>query len=81
MTIALDSAGQRSRAVALARRVNLAVIVLIVFYLAVGLLQPSYLEPAGIMNFLRRAAPLAILACGRCSFSSAAASTSPSDRW
>jgi len=65
MTIALDDGSDRSRAVALARRVNFAVVVLLVFYLAVGFLQPSYLEPAGIMSFLRRAAPLAILASGQ----------------
>jgi ribose transport system permease protein len=65
MTIALQDSSERSRVVALARRVNFAVVVLLVFYLAVGFLQPSYLEPAGIMNFLRRAAPLAILASGQ----------------
>jgi ribose transport system permease protein len=65
MTIALDDGSRRSRAVAFARRINVAVVVLLVFYLAVGLLQPSYLEPPGIMNFLRRAAPLAILASGQ----------------
>jgi ribose transport system permease protein len=65
MTIALEDGSERSRAVAFARRVNFAVVVLLVFYLAVGFLQPSYLEPAGIMNFLRRAAPLAILASGQ----------------
>jgi ribose transport system permease protein len=65
MTIALEDGSERSRAVAFARRVNLAVVVLLVFYLAVGFLQPSYLEPTGIMSFLRRAAPLAILAAGQ----------------
>jgi ribose transport system permease protein len=65
MTIALEDGNERSRAVAFARRVNFAVVVLLVFYLAVGFLQPSYLEPAGIMNFLRRAAPLAILSSGQ----------------
>ena len=65
MTIALEEGRERSRALALARRINFAVVVLVLFYLAVGFLQPSYLEPAGIMNFLRRAAPLAILASGQ----------------
>ncbi len=62
MTLALKAHAQRP---ALARRVNLAVVVFLVFYLVIGFLQPAYLEPAGIMNFLRRAAPLAILAAGQ----------------
>ena len=65
MSIALDEAGQWHRAAAVVRRVNLAVVVLLIFYVAIGILQPTYLEPAGVMNFLRRAAPLAILACGQ----------------
>jgi len=64
MTIALRDIAERPGA-ALVRRINLAVVVFLVFYLAVGLLQPNYLEPAGAMNFLRRAAPLAILAAGQ----------------
>jgi ribose transport system permease protein len=39
--------------------------VFLALYVAVGLLQPNYLEPGGVMNFLRRAAPLAILASGQ----------------
>jgi ribose transport system permease protein len=46
-------------------RLNLAVVVFLALYVAIGLLQPTYLEPAGAMNFLRRAAPLAILASGQ----------------
>ena len=65
MTVALDESRQTSRAVAAVRRINVAVVVFLVLYLAVGLLQPAYLEPAGVMNFLRRAAPLAILASGQ----------------
>jgi ribose transport system permease protein len=65
MTIALKEIGPRSRAVAAVRRINVAVVVFLAFYLAIGLLQPAYLEPAGVMNFLRRAAPLAILASGQ----------------
>ena len=65
MTVALDESRQTSRAVAAVRRINVAVVVFLVLYLAVGLLQPNYLEPAGMMNFLRRAAPLAILASGQ----------------
>ncbi len=65
MTVALDDAKPASRAGAFVRQINLAVVVLVVFYGLVGAIQPSYLEPAGAMNFLRRAAPLAILASGQ----------------
>jgi ribose transport system permease protein len=65
MTVAIQARRERARAVALVRRVNLAVVVFLALYIAVGLLQPTYLEPAGAMNFLRRAAPLAILASGQ----------------
>lgn len=65
MTLALDEARRRSRAIDAARRINIAAVVFLVFYLAVGLLQSTYLEPAGVMNFLRHAAPLAILASGQ----------------
>ncbi len=65
MTVAIHGGRERARAFALARRVNLAVVVFLALYLVVGLLQPNYLEPAGTMNFLRRAAPLAILASGQ----------------
>ena len=64
MTIALKEHAGRP-GTSLVRRINLALVVFLVFYLAIGLLQPSYLEPAGAMNFLRRAAPLAILAAGQ----------------
>jgi ribose transport system permease protein len=65
MTVAIQGWHERARAVALVRRVNFAVVVFLALYIAVGFLQPTYLEPAGAMNFLRRAAPLAILASGQ----------------
>jgi ribose transport system permease protein len=65
MTLALDEKRPPSWATAAVRRINLAVVVFLAFYLAIGLLQPNYLEPAGMMNFLRRAAPLTILASGQ----------------
>jgi ribose transport system permease protein len=55
----------RTWASAVARRLNVAVIIFIVLYAGVGFLQPSYLEPLGFMNFVRRTAPLAILASGQ----------------
>ena len=65
MILALRKDRPKSRALTLAGKVNIAVIVLIALYLAIGITQPTYLEPAGVMNFLRRAAPLAILASGQ----------------
>ncbi|MBN9019074.1 MAG: ABC transporter permease [Rhizobiales bacterium] len=47
------------------RKINIAVIVFVILYAGIAILQPNYLEPAGIMNFLRRATPLAVLACGQ----------------
>lgn len=49
----------------LLRRANIAVLVFIVLYAAIIALQPAYAEPAFFMNFLRRVAPLAILAIGQ----------------
>jgi ribose transport system permease protein len=65
MTLTLKVNRPKSRVLTLAGRVNIAVIVLIALYLAISVRQPIYLEPAGLMNFLRRAAPLAILASGQ----------------
>jgi ribose transport system permease protein len=65
MTSLAANALRPTRVVALARYVNVAVIVFIILYACVGFLQPSYLEPTGFMNFLRRSAPLAILATGQ----------------
>ena len=65
MTIALKETRQGQAFAHVARRINVALVVFLLFYLVIGLLQPNYLEPAGAMNFLRRAAPLAILAAGQ----------------
>ena len=65
MTIALKENRQGQAFAHVARRINVALVVFLLFYLAIGLLQPNYFEPAGAMNFLRRAAPLAILAAGQ----------------
>ncbi|HLJ72674.1 MAG TPA: ABC transporter permease [Roseiarcus sp.] len=65
MTLALDRNRPGTRALALARKINVAIVVFLLLYLAIGLRQPTYLEPAGVMNFLRRAAPLAILSSGQ----------------
>lgn len=47
------------------RQVHLSLIVLLALYAAIVVLQPSYIEPASILNFLRRSAPLVVLACGQ----------------
>ena len=65
MTIALKETRQGQAFAHVARRINVALVVFLLFYVVIGLLQPNYLEPAGAMNFLRRAAPLAILAAGQ----------------
>jgi ribose transport system permease protein len=65
MILALRKDRSKWRALALLGKVNIAVIVLIALYLLISIRQPIYLEPAGVMNFLRRAAPLAILASGQ----------------
>jgi ribose transport system permease protein len=65
MTMALPEAGRPRRPLDLLRHVNVGVAIFVVLFALVALKQHSYLEPAGFMNFLRRAAPLAILAAGQ----------------
>lgn len=48
-----------------ARGINVGVVVFLVLYGAIATLQPGYFEVTGLLNFLRRAAPLIILACGQ----------------
>ncbi|NKJ94729.1 ABC transporter permease [Rhizobium leguminosarum bv. viciae] len=45
--------------------INVALVIFLVLYAAIAIIQPNYLEAGLFMNFLRRAAPLAILACGQ----------------
>ena len=45
--------------------VNSGLVIFVALYAAIAFLQPNYLEPGLFMNFLRRAAPLVILACGQ----------------
>ena len=61
-----DAAVSR-RCAALARlgRINPIFFVLAALILAIIAMNPSFVEPFGYMNFLRRAAPLAILAAGQ----------------
>ena len=44
---------------------NAGLVIFVVLYAAIAVVQPNYLEPGLFMNFLRRAAPLLILACGQ----------------
>ncbi|MFW6068780.1 MAG: ABC transporter permease [Chloroflexota bacterium] len=53
------------RALAAARGIPAIYVVFILLFLGVGYLNPSFLEPSGFFNFLRRAAPLAILTAGQ----------------
>lgn len=45
--------------------VNAGLVIFLALYAGIVFLQPNYLEPGLFMNFLRRAAPLVILACGQ----------------
>lgn len=45
--------------------INAGLVIFVALYAAIAFLQPNYLEPGLFMNFLRRAAPLVILACGQ----------------
>ena len=65
MTIALPDTAAVPRVGSLSRHINSGVVIFIVLFAAVALKQPSYIEPAGFMLFLRRAAPLAVLASGQ----------------
>jgi len=65
MTIALDATPPRPRKAGLTRHLNVGVVIFLLLFAAVALKQHSYAEPAGFMNFLRRAAPLAVLASGQ----------------
>ena len=49
----------------LTRALNVGVVFFVLLYTAIALKQHNYIEPAGFLNFLRRAAPLAILASGQ----------------
>jgi ribose transport system permease protein len=40
-------------------------LVLLALLAAITWFNPSFIDPAGLMNFLRRAAPLAVLTCGQ----------------
>jgi len=63
VTAAADT--PRASGPSLASRVNAGLVVFLVLYAVIAWQQPNYLEPEGFMNFLRRAAPLVILACGQ----------------
>ncbi len=65
MTVALKTPLPRPRTADFSRRLNVGVVIFAVLFAAVAIKQHSYIEPAGFLNFLRRAAPLAILACGQ----------------
>ncbi|EEE36108.1 sugar ABC transporter (permease) [Rhodobacteraceae bacterium KLH11] len=47
------------------KQMNPVFLVLILLFAAIAILSPYFLQPAGYMNFLKRAAPIAILAVGQ----------------
>jgi ribose transport system permease protein len=63
MTSILQTSASLRRTARIA--VNAGLVIFVVLYAAIAFLQPNYLEPGLVMNFLRRAAPLVILACGQ----------------
>ncbi|WP_171126010.1 MULTISPECIES: ABC transporter permease [unclassified Ruegeria] len=47
------------------KQINPVFLVLALLFVAIAILSPYFLQPAGYMNFLKRAAPIAILAVGQ----------------
>lgn len=62
-TASSQSPGQRLRAGL--RNIAPIYIVLILLLIGIGLQNPTFLEPAGFLNLLRRAAPLMVLTAGQ----------------
>ena len=60
-----EPAGAAAASLPIHRPINGALILLLVLYAAIIALQPTFAEPSAIMVFLRRAAPLVVLACGQ----------------
>ena len=58
-------AGARDRMTLRKLKLNPVFVVLAMLILAITWYTPSFIEPAGLMNFLRRAAPLVVLTCGQ----------------
>jgi ribose transport system permease protein len=59
------SRSPRAAPFSIAMSVNAGLLLFVALYATIGLMQPGYLETEGFLNFLRRAAPLIILACGQ----------------
>ncbi len=55
----------KSRPIRLLARINPSYLALLALLAAIAIVTPSFLEPAGFMNFLRRGAPLAVAASGQ----------------
>jgi ribose transport system permease protein len=54
-----------ARSLPLLGRINPSYLVLLALFVLIAFMTPSILEPAGFMNFLRRGAPLAVVATGQ----------------
>lgn len=65
LTRSIDKDALWARFVAGLRSIPPIYIVVIILFIAIGTQNPAFLEPAGILNLLRRAAPLMILAAGQ----------------
>lgn len=62
---AIGSQPQSNRAVAFLRAIAPIYFVIVVLLLGIAWMNPSFLEPSGVLNLLRRAAPLMILTAGQ----------------
>ena len=66
MTIAAKQAmALCARGLSIFGRVNASYLALLALLIVIACITPSILEPAGFMNFLRRGAPLAVVASGQ----------------
>jgi ribose transport system permease protein len=66
MTMATKPArAQSTRGIAVFGRINASYVALLSLLIVIACITPSILEPAGLMNFLRRGAPLAVVASGQ----------------
>jgi len=65
VTMALPRLQRGVSFAAVTKHFNVGVVIFVVLFAAIAFKQHSYIAPTGFMSFLRRAAPLAVLASGQ----------------